>query len=249
VLPFTDTGPPSPADPVLGMYDRATRLARRVARLGASGIADRLGRRLRSVRPPTTEELWVALHCSQPPARNPLFSRSFVSSLNGYSPVDDYLSAFVSAPTTEILDKCLYHDLRCYLPALLHMEDRASMAVSVESRVPLIDHQLVEFMATVPPAQKVPGMQPKGLLRASARGVIPETIRTRRDKRNFPVPFDVWVRDVMKDQSRNILLSPQSLDRGIFDPDRLRTWDLSTYEIWVALNVEIWFREFLDPAR
>ena len=92
-----------------------------------------------------------------------------------------------------------------------------SMSVSVESRVPLLDHRIVEFMATVPPHQKVPGMQPKGLLRDAARGSIPEMIRKRQDKRPFPVPFEFWVHGVLDDLSREVLLSPQSLDRGILD--------------------------------
>jgi asparagine synthase (glutamine-hydrolysing) len=166
--------------------------------------------------------------------------------LNGYSPLPDYLSAFVGAPTNELLDRCLYHDLRCYLPGLLYMEDRVSMSASVESRVPLLDHRIIEFMATVPPLQKVPGMQPKALLRAAARDAIPDVIRNRRDKRPFPVPFRVWIRDELEGMARDVLTAPQSLERGIINPDRLRRWDLGHQEIWGALNVELWFRVFID---
>jgi asparagine synthase (glutamine-hydrolysing) len=175
-----------------------------------------------------------------------LLNRGFVSKLNGYSPVDDYLSAFRSAPTTELLDRCLYHDLRCYLPGLLYMEDRVSMAMSVESRVPLLDHRIVEFMATVPPSQKVPGLQPKAMLRAAARSAMPDAIRNRSDKRAFPAPFRFWILDVLKDLSHSVLLSPQSLDRGIIDPDRIRQWRLTDHEILTALSLELWFRIFID---
>lgn len=194
----------------------------------------------------TSEELWVALHSTHVPTQNPLFSHGFVSALNGYSPVDDFLAPFRAAPTTELLDRCLYHDLRSYLPGLLHMEDRMSMAVSVESRAPLLDHQIVEFMATVPPRQKVLGMTPKGLLRAAARGTIPEVIRTRRDKRPFPVPFELWAEGILMDFFRKVLLSPQCLDRGVLDADRIRAWDLTSHELWAALNVELWFQIFID---
>jgi asparagine synthase (glutamine-hydrolysing) len=233
-----------PVEPQRGLA-RLRRFGRRLAKLGVRGVAERITDRLR-VRKQTPEELWVALHASQVPQRHPLLDEAFVRSLHGYTPRDAYLAPFRSAPTTELFDKCLYHDLRCYLPALLYMEDRVSMAVSVESRVPLIDHRIVEFMASVPPLQKAPAMQPKGLFRAAATGTIPEMIRRRPDKRPFPVPFQVWVRDVLGELSRDVLLSPQSLDRGIFDPDRLTAWDLTNDEIWCGLNLEIWFRLFID---
>ena len=130
---------------------RAMKFARRISRLGLRGVGNRLKNRLR-VRPLSPEELWVSLHASNVSGYNPLLSRQFVSALAGYSPLDDYVAPFRAAQTDEFLDRCLYHDFRCYLPGLLHMEDRMSMSVSVESRVPLLDHHLVEFMATVPPA-------------------------------------------------------------------------------------------------
>ena len=188
----------------------------------------------------------MALHTSQIPRRNPLVSPAFVSALADYSPLEEYLAPFRMAPTSELLDRCLYHDLRSYLPALLHMEDRMSMSVSVESRAPLLDHLIVEFMATLSPQQKVPGMEPKGLLRAAAKGSIPEIIRKRQDKRPFPVPFDHWAGGILNDVSREVLLSPQSLDRGVIHPDRLRRWDLTNQELWTALNIELWFQLFID---
>jgi len=230
-----------PASPRMRMVG----FARRLASLGFDGVGQRLKTRFH-LRSRTSEELWMALHTNLLPRRNPLVSDVFVASLGEYSPIDDYLGPFREAQTSELLDRCLYHDLRSYLPALLHMEDRMSMSVSVESRAPLIDHQVVEFMAKVPPLQKVPAMQPKGLLRAAARGSIPEIIRKRGDKRPFPVPFDHWAGGILGDVSREVLLSPQSLDRGVINPDRLRRWDLSNQELWSALNLELWFQIFID---
>lgn len=243
--PFPDDFREPDAQHEPGATSAVARLLRRVARLGVGGIARGVWNTIFPA-PVTPEDLWVALHCGRTPDRNPLLARSFVSGLAGYSPRDDYLAAFRNAPTSEMLDRCLYHDLRCYLPGLLHMEDRVSMAVSVESRVPLLDHRIVEFMATVPPAQKVPDMKPKALLRDAAGSALAAEIRDRRDKRPFPVPFQFWVREVLKDMSRNVLQSQASLDRGIFDADRLRRWDLKATEIWGALNLELWFRIFID---
>jgi asparagine synthase (glutamine-hydrolysing) len=132
---------------------------------------------------------------------------------------------------------------------LLQMEDRASMAVSLESRVPLLDHRLVEVMATVPPALKVWGRQPKHLLREIAAPVVPETVRTRRDKSPFPVPLGPWFAGELAGMVRSILRSPQCLDRGIFNPDRLREDGLSPAIMWRVLNVELWFRIFIDRDR
>lgn len=242
--PFSASNPePMPSVPAL---IRAASFGNRLTELGFSGAARRVRQRVRRPTPLTPDQKWVALHCSSPPQQNPLLSPSFVSKLNGYSPVDDYLTAFLSAPTSELLDRCLYHDLRCYLPGLLYMEDRVSMAMSVESRVPLLDHRVVEFMATVPPSQKVAGLQPKAMLRAAARSAIPDGIRNRSDKRGFPVPFRFWILDVLKDLSRQVLLSPQSLDRGIIQADRLRKWRLNPHEIQTALSLELWFRIFID---
>jgi len=224
---------------------RMMNLARRISGLGLNEFGERLKNRFLR-RPHTPEQLWMALHTGVTPRRNPLVSTNFVLSTGDYSPVDEYLSPFREAQTSELLDRCLYHDLRSYLPALLHMEDRMSMSVSVESRAPLIDHKIVEFMATVPPLQKVPGMQPKGLLRSAAKGAIPEIIRKRKDKRPFPVPFEHWAGGILADVSREVLLSPRSLDRGVFSPDRLRRWDLSSQELWTALNLELWFQIFID---
>lgn len=241
--PFSGGNPePMPSVPRLA---RAARFGKRLAELGIAGTAQRVKQRVRP-KPLTLDEKWVALHCSRPPQQNSLLNRAFVSKLNGYSPVDDYLTAFRSAPTPELLDRCLYHDLRCYLPGLLYMEDRVSMAMSVESRVPLLDHRIVEFMATVPPSQKVPGLQPKAMLRAAARSAMPDAIRNRSDKRAFPAPFRFWILDVLKDLSHSVLLSPQSLDRGIIDPDRIRQWRLTDHEILTALSLELWFRIFID---
>src|SRR5438132_6869901 len=119
---------PTPALPTLA---RAASLGRRVASLGLRETTRRVKQRAWR-KPITADAKWRGLHCSRPPHENSLLSRQFVSRLNGYSPVDDYLTAFGGAPTSEPLDRCLYHDLKCYLPGLLYMDDRVSMAMSVE---------------------------------------------------------------------------------------------------------------------
>jgi asparagine synthase (glutamine-hydrolysing) len=192
------------------------------------------------------ENIWVSLHCGPPPQDSLILHDRFVRSLNGYSPREPYLSAFKSAGTDRVLDRCLYHDLRSYLPGLLHMEDRLSMAVSVESRAPLLDHRIIEFLATVPPEQKLPSGQPKELLRAAAAQLLPRKIRERRSKLGFPVPLSYWLRDDLNDLVKRVLLSRECADRGVLDPRVLRAGYLTPGEIWAAFNIELWFKIFID---
>jgi asparagine synthase (glutamine-hydrolysing) len=206
-------------------------------------------RRRAAGRERTLAETWAALHCDYAVEENPLIERSFLKSLNGYSPRVAYAAPFSTVGTAEPLDQCLYHDLTIYLPSLLHLEDRVSMSVSLESRVPFLDHRVVEFLATVPPSQKVPGRMPKFLLRQLASSLLPESIRVSRDKRGFPVPGRFWRTPQVNALIKEVLLSPESLDRGIFRPEALREacdaeGDVSVF--WPLVNVELWFKIFID---
>ena len=223
----------------------------RALRKGPVGIYKalraRAGNRRRSL-----EDQWAALHCEHLPSDNPLLHEGFVAGLNGYSPKGPYLEPFVNAPTDETLDRCLYHDLTVYLPSLLHLEDRVSMAVSLESRVPLLDHRIVEFLATVPPAQKVRGLEPKHLLRQVASSLLPKEIWENRDKRPFGVPGTFWRTRRLHDVAKQILLSKESMERGIFRPEALRAACADGGQVvlfWSLVNVELWFKIFIDQNR
>lgn len=227
--------PPSPT----------ARIRALLRRDGPRGVLRALARRV-APRTPALEETWETLHCGAPPRRHPLLSRGFVRSLGGYTPAADYLRPLAQAPTDEPLDRCLYHDLRSYLPALLLMEDRVSMSVSLESRVPLLDHRVIEFLATVPPEQKVRGLVPKSLLRQAAGSLLPPEVRDRRSKGSFAVPLSGWLRSELASFVRDVVLSPRCLDRGVLDADALRGGRLNPGLVCAALNVELWFRLFVD---
>ncbi|HSL21158.1 MAG TPA: asparagine synthase (glutamine-hydrolyzing) [Vicinamibacterales bacterium] len=194
------------------------------------------------------DELWAALHCAYEPADHPHLHPAFVRRVNGYSPREAYVAPFARAGTDQTLDKCLFHDLTVYLPSLLHLEDRVSMAVSLESRVPLLDHPIVEFLATVPPHLKVNGREPKHLLRRVSAAVLPEAIWQNRDKRGFPVPGSFWNTAQLRTFIRTILLSKECVGREIFSPKALRAVcdgnDVTAF--WPLVNVELWFRLFID---
>jgi asparagine synthase (glutamine-hydrolysing) len=232
-----------PVDDARPLVSRLLGLARRD---GLGGLARRAMSRLRPAAPPTPEALWQALHCGPEPRRNPVLSPRFLERLGGYSPVDAFLAPFTGAPTDRLFDRCLYHDLRSYLPLLLLKEDRASMAVSIESRVPLLDYRIVEFMATVPPEQKVPGLLPKALLRAVGRPLLPSAIVDRRDKTPFPVPLREWLATDLMPQVRAVLGDARSLDRGVYAPDVLRSPATTAGELLSMYVVEMWFRVMMD---
>jgi asparagine synthase (glutamine-hydrolysing) len=228
-------------------YPSAMARLLRVHRMeGLPGLARRLLRRVTDVADTGPGDLWVRLHCGTEPRRNPFLHPHFVTALAGYTPRRDYLKPFEAPDACELLDRCLYHDLRVYLPQLLHKEDRASMAVSIESRLPLLDYRIVELMATIPPEQKVPHRIPKALLRKLAARRLPAEVVERRDKIPFAVPMHDWARGLLQPLIREVVYAPQCLERGVFDPDAIRRGHVRPEQMIALLNVELWFRIYID---
>ncbi len=192
------------------------------------------------------EERWLDLHCTAPPCENGVYEPDFVRALDGYDPREEFIAPLRSVPGACDLDRCLYHDLRMYLPSLLHFEDRVSMALSLESRVPFLDHRVVEFLATVPLQQKVTGLAPKHLLRRISSRLLPEEVWTRRQKFNFAVPGKMLLSPEMQTLAEEVLLSPASLRRGIVRASFLKSVRRDTLLLWMLMNMELWFRIFID---
>ena len=232
--------------PASNRRSAGSRLVRVLQREGLLGVSRHLAGRFFPRAPRSPEDRWIQLHCSTRPARNPILGRAFRQWLGGYSPVEDYLAPFTNAPTDRLLDRALHHDLRVYLPQLLHKEDRASMAVSIESRVPLLDYRIIELMATVPPEQKVLGKQPKALLRRAAARWLPAEIAERRDKVPFALPIQDWVGTILAPLVRKVAMAPSCLERGIYDPDLIRRGRLDAGEMLKLVNLELWFRIYID---
>src|SRR3954471_20479254 len=132
-------------------------------------------------------------------------------------------------------------------------QDQMSMAASIESRVPFLDHKLVEFVATLPDDWKLSGWTTKRILREAMKGVLPESILTR-PKLGFPVPFAGWTRGSWNGVVRDVLLDRRARERGLTDPkaiDALLTNHAQGRtdggdRIWSLLNLELWFRTFID---
>ncbi len=141
-----------------------------------------------------------------------------------------------------------------YLPFLLKLGDALSMAFSLESRLPYLDHRLVEFVFQLPVEYKMDGALSKGILRSAMAGAIPERIRNRRDKVGFYTPISQWITRCMDSDIRPLLLSARCRDRGLFDMKKMeqvlsrqhRGRSRMEYYIFQWLSVELWFRLFID---
>lgn len=127
------------------------------------------------------------------------------------------------------------------------------MAASIESRVPFLDHQLVEFAAALPPRMKLRGFRTKWILREAVRTLLPDSILTRR-KMGFPVPFAIWMKERWQSVARDVLLDRRTRERGIIDPAAAESL-ISAHAagsqeggdaIWSLLNLELWYRTFID---
>ncbi len=154
------------------------------------------------------------------------------------------------------LDRMLDVDLRLWLPDdLLTKMDKMSMAASVEARVPLLDHPLVEWAAALPDRFKVRGLDGKVLLKRLARRWLPPAV-VDRPKVGFTVPLSPWFRGPLRELLADTLLAPACLGRGYYRPEVLRAYvddhlagrrDRAR-ELWTLLTLELWHRTFIDPT-
>jgi asparagine synthase (glutamine-hydrolysing) len=148
-------------------------------------------------------------------------------------------------------------DFETYLPEdCLVKVDRMSMAHSIESRVPLLDHLVVEFAASLPASMKMPGGRLKHLLKELAFSLVPREILDR-PKQGFGVPVGHWFRGQLRDAFGDILGSSLARQRGYFDAafvDRVLTEHLAgtrdhSRRLWMLLVFELWHRQYVDaPA-
>ncbi len=164
---------------------------------------------------------------------------------------DRFREVFNSPNTTSYINKMTHFDMKTLLPALLQVEDRVSMAVSLESRVPLLDHRIVDLVTRIPPPLKFEGGRTKHLLKAASRNVLPDEVLHREDKMGFPVPLKEWMKGgVVRDFVGDTLLCDRSLTRGLYRPEELRRMledqGVGARALWGALCLELWHRRFID---
>ena len=156
------------------------------------------------------------------PMRRQLFSNSFKAELGGYHALDLFLGHAARAETTDPLALIQYLDLKTYLVGDINTKvDRASMAHSLEVREPLMDHQLVEWLATLPSSFKIKGQEGKVLFKKAMEPLLPHEV-LYRPKMGFAVPLSRWFRGPLKTRVRKALLGPQLADTGMFNQAYLR---------------------------
>jgi len=180
---------------------------------------------------------------------DPLLNRGFFEGCR--SPFDEFISIFNSKNLASYINKMSYYDLKASLPAVLQVDDRTSMAFSIENRPPLLDYRIIELLASIPPAIKYKGAKSKYLLRKAVEGIIPERILQRKDKMGFPVPLNKWFSSgPLRDFTLDILKSRKAKKRGLFnireiEKDIIQN-DKFDRKLWGALNIELWFKAFID---
>ncbi len=181
-----------------------------------------------------------------------LFSRNTRGRIENTNPYFLQNQWLEKCDAEDVLDKLLYADTKTYLHELLMKQDQMSMAASIESRVPFLDHKLVEFTARMPREMKLRGGTTKWILREAMKGILPIEILDR-PKMGFPVPVGNWFRGEFKHIVDEYVLTKRALDRGIFDADFVRSLvtkhnagENHDERIWSLINFEIWQRQFID---
>jgi asparagine synthase (glutamine-hydrolysing) len=185
------------------------------------------------------------------------FTGALADTLHHYSPEETALNQFGKINSTSLANKMSWYDTTNYLGGLLQVEDRTSMAWSLESRVPLLDYRIVEWAMKIPSSLKIKNLQPKYMFRKAVEQNLPELIRNRTDKRGFPTPLNLWFdRELLN--FANSFVSFERLDkRGLYHPKILGEFFKSRRHyltpalsrqalLWPLINLEMWFQLFVD---
>lgn len=153
----------------------------------------------------------------------------------------------------DLISRLLYTDIKTYLVELLMKQDNMSMAASIESRVPFLDHVLVEFATNIPARFKIHGMAGKFSLKRAVEDLLPKSIIYRK-KMGFPTPWKGWIAGPQLDSIESLLTEPRTVARNLFEFEAVRKLiaehrarAVDHYDrIWRLLNLELWHRVFID---
>lgn len=163
---------------------------------------------------------------------------------------NQFSSIFNHPDTLSYVNKMTHFDQQTLLPAILQVDDRVGMAVSLESRMPFLDPRIAQLVASMPPAVKFKGGKTKYVLKQAMDSLVPKPILDRKDKMGFPVPLKEWWEGPLNEFVSDTLLSTSCRERGLFDQKGLenliRKEDKFGRQIWGALCLELWHKVFLD---
>jgi asparagine synthase (glutamine-hydrolysing) len=186
--------------------------------------------------------------------RDELFTDKFRTELQGYRAIEVMEEHAANSPTEDPLSTIQYLDFKTWLPGdILTKVDRASMAHSLEVRVPLLDHKFVEWSSNLPPAVKLKGSEGKYIFKKALEPHLPDDILYRA-KKGFSTPIAAWLRGPLREQVRQAVLSQRVLDTGIFNEGYLRHMvdqhesGLKDYSValWSMLMFEAFLRVSVD---
>ena len=186
--------------------------------------------------------------------RRALYSPEFFQTLEDMHPVDLFERAYDASDAPSFAEASMNVDQQLYLPDdLLVKIDIASMAHSLEVRSPFLDHEVVEFAASLPLRMKIRGRTGKFMVRSALQNVLPSRIIKRR-KKGFGMPLAEWFRKELRDLSYDVLLDGTARARGLFKPSAVRMLleqHISGrrnhhFRLWNLLMLELWYRTFID---
>jgi len=173
---------------------------------------------LQALAKPSSQGYLDIVSILKPDARQSLYSRSFRAALQGYDAIEVFKRHDASSASENALARAQYLDFKTYLPGdILTKVDRASMANSLEVRVPMLDHEFVEFAASLPSDSKLVGRDGKHVLKQALQPYLSDDILYRR-KMGFAVPLKTWFRGPLREKVHARLSAPAFLDRNLFDP-------------------------------
>jgi asparagine synthase (glutamine-hydrolysing) len=208
--------------------------------------------------PVSFEERFYNIWCrlTSDAQRLELLSEKTLRALGGSSPRDGFRELLGESKGIDPLHRALHFEATNFLQGILLVEDRLNMAYSVEARVPLLDNELVDLIETIPSEMKYNGEQGKIALKEALRGILPDEVLSHR-KQGFTPPEETWMRTVSRPQIEDLLLSPRSLDRGLFRPEALRSILQAHFQgrannrflVWSLLCIEWMQRLFVDGDR
>ncbi|MBK5257065.1 MAG: hypothetical protein JJE39_13625, partial [Vicinamibacteria bacterium] len=142
-----------------------------------------------------------------------------------------------------LVDRMGAVDFRMTFPSLITMNDRAAAAFGVENRTPLLDHRLIEFAFRLPADLKLHAGQTKILLRRASRGLVPDAIIDRPEKKGLGVPVGRWLQNELKDWATEL---SQSLERRGIRLDAAQDRGEFDRTLFTKVSLELWFRTFID---
>jgi len=182
--------------------------------------------------------------------RGNLFSNNLKQDLQGYRAIEVFRRHARQAPTDHPQSLVQYLDMKTYLPGdILTKVDRASMAHALEVRVPILDHQLVDWISGLPPDYKLKGREGKYIFKKALEPVLSDEI-LYRPKMGFAVPLISWFRGPLREKVRSSILGDRMMESGLFEPNYLKTlvdqhqsgrWDHSA-SIWTLLMFEAFLK-------